>query len=499
MEGIASNRKAVSPFIEMVFTILFGVTMLAIILNTVNPLFSRATDTSAVNDAFQNLELLRSAVESVASEAQGSTRTVPLSVSGGTYRADATYDWLYFEYNPQEALQLFGQRGNVLVRQGLQFADWFDSYATGSESSAGWTNTSGTWSFMDYKYLGTNGTSYHNVSGPLTNWKFSASISNVSGATGGQVFALPTNPESLVGFWSFDEYTGTNAYDYSGNNNTGTLTNMNTTGNATSGWNSTDCRFGNCLKFDGKNDYVNATNSPSLQVTGGLTISMWIYVNSLSSNMVPLDKHWAGEYFLKIMTDGRLDFAHGAPGNQEELAILPVGSVTAGSWLNIVAVRSTSATTLTGYKNGVASAPVTYAKTPSVSTQNVIIGMEDGLYNPFNGTIDEVMIFNRSLSADEVAALYETSAKKLSGAGGTQSIIMKTPNPAIVLANPAGQTRFDNIEATDGTNRLTFVVPFSDADINGTMRAGKGDHTIEVRNMGVNAASGRPVVQLTAS
>jgi hypothetical protein len=722
MEGIAPNRKAVSPFIEMVFTILFGVTMLAIILNTVNPLFNRATDTSAVNDAFQNLELLRSAVESVASEAQGSTRTVPLSVSGGTYRVNATYDWLYFEYDPQEALQLFGQRGNVLVRQGFQFGDWFDSYVTGSASSAGWTNTSGTWLFSDYKYVGTNGTSYHNVSGQLTNWKFSASISNVSGVTGGEVFALPGNPERLVGYWTADEASGNTFYDWSGHgntggfsgNNNGTLTSMNTTGNATSGW-TTSCKYGGCLKFDGVNDQVRVTDNLYMNFSQ-LTVSAWVM--SLSNGATQpsgivakaninggelgwmIDKNTTGFYCFRmgpgyprnsghvcsdspyndtnwhsisgvyngthrmLYVDGTIQSdvwasaltntassitldigkrygdavtiytsyesvfngsiddvklwsralsadevaseysgarsgeALGASTNTTGLvgwwkfnegsgssaaddstrdygkydramrfdsvndyidvpsspSLKPTEAITVAAWVkpNLQGTREFVATKWAGFTMELTTSNTaifgaviggtqrmtpettvlpndtwthlvgTYDSTEKISKLYMNGGQEIktltlpgptysmsvsdnslgiGKYSTYywNGLLDEVMILNRSLSADEVAALYETSYNKISGASGSQSVAVKTPNPAIVLSNPSGQTRFDNIEVTDGTSRLTFVVPFSDADINGTMRAGKGDHTIEVRNMGVSATTGRPVVQMTAS
>ncbi len=58
-----------------------------------------------------------------------------------------------------------------------------------------------------------------------------------------------------LGIWNLDEGSGSTTSDSSGNRNTGTLTGMNTTGNSTSGWNST-CKNANCLLFDGVNDYV---------------------------------------------------------------------------------------------------------------------------------------------------------------------------------------------------------------------------------------------------
>jgi hypothetical protein len=117
--------------------------------------------------------------------------------------------------------------------------------------------------------------------------------------------------------------------------------------------------------------------------------------------------------------------------------------------------------------------------------------------NLWNGTIDEVMIFNRSLSADEITALYETSAKKLL-ASGTQAVAAKM-SVSIVLSNPAGQTEFDEVTVTSGGNDIRMIVPYDGIDINGTLRAGRGQQQVEILNMGVNATSNRQVVQVRAA
>ncbi|MCX6821128.1 MAG: LamG domain-containing protein [Candidatus Aenigmarchaeota archaeon] len=493
------GEKAISPFIEMVFTILFGVTMLAIILGAVSPMFNRAQDTSVVNDAFQTLEVLRTAVNDVASEAQGSTRTVSLSVSSGTYRTNSTYDWLYFELDPSEPTQLSGQKGNVLVRQGLKFADWFDSYASGSGSSAvGWKNMSGAWGTSDYRYVGINGTTYHNISGSITNWKFSATISNVSGSAGGKVFVLPTNPESLIGYWTMDEGNGSVDYDYSGNRNNGTLTNMNTTGNATSGWNSTDCKSGSCLKFDGVNDYISLGNALDNDLPSTpATISVWVKGSFANGNQIVFG-HYDSKIGLGFYVSGATNYFITRVGSADNTKpTFNVNSVFVNDvWNNVIVVYD-----INGNPNlWLNGANITTTDANNYWTWTIdeaAIGRRS-TGNYFNGTIDEVMIFNRSLSTSEIAALYETSTKKISGAGGSQSIASKVANPAIVLSAPFGKTTFDNVEVTDGSQRLTFVVPLSDVDINGTLRASRGEYQLTLRNMGVNATTGRTTVQITA-
>jgi len=501
----AIGAKAISPFIEMVFTILFGVTMLAIILGAVSPMFNRAQDTSVVNDAFQNLEVLRTAVNDVATEAQGSTRTVPLSVSGGTYRTNSTYDWLYFELDPSEPTQLSGQKGDVLVRQGLRFADWFDSYAGGSDPTAGgWKNMSGTWSMTDYKYSGTNGTTYHNISGPITNWKFSATISNVSGAPGGKVFVLPTNPESLAGYWTMDEGNGSVDYDYSGNSNNATLTNMNTTGNTTSGWQSpAACKGGNsCLLFDGFDDYV-LVDKRVVGPTLSKTFAAWAKATSTDSLLVGQGSISGDDYpesSIGITDTGKASMTVLDSAGSDYWYSIGSTTVSDGVWHFIAGVYDASSNSMSTYVDGELENTSTSITVYNGQNNAVYIGKWIKAATPrkLNGTVDEVMIFNRSLSANEVAALYETSAKKLPGAGGSQSVASKVTNPAIVLSVPFGKTKFDNVEVTDGSQKLTFVVPLSDVDINGTLRASRGEYQLTLRNMGVNATTGRTTVQITA-
>ncbi|MFZ3078009.1 MAG: archaellin/type IV pilin N-terminal domain-containing protein, partial [Candidatus Aenigmatarchaeota archaeon] len=94
--------------------------------------------------------------------------------------------------------------------------------------------------------------------------KHSLKISNGAAVALALVDVQP-NPDGLAGSWNFDEGSEGKAYDNSGNGNAGTLVNMNTSGNATSGW--TSGKFGNGLRFDGTNDYVDAGNGASLNIT----------------------------------------------------------------------------------------------------------------------------------------------------------------------------------------------------------------------------------------
>src|SRR5262249_44513761 len=83
----------------------------------------------------------------------------------------------------------------------------------------------------------------------------------------------PPNNLGLVGYWPFDEVTGTTFTDHSGNGNTGT-------GVAGLSPSSGNGKHGKAASFDGADDFVSVGTSASLSPTAR-TITAWIYPRSL--------------------------------------------------------------------------------------------------------------------------------------------------------------------------------------------------------------------------
>ncbi len=84
--------------------------------------------------------------------------------------------------------------------------------------------------------------------------------------------------DNLVGYWKFDEGSGTTAHDYSDNSNVGTLQGGVTRATST-------CRVGYCLDFDGTNDYVDVGDPNNFNTDKG-TIAAWVkWVSSPSSGI----------------------------------------------------------------------------------------------------------------------------------------------------------------------------------------------------------------------
>jgi len=486
------NKKGISPIIASVLSIMFGIIMLVIVLTVIQPTFKRASDSSTITDIFQNLQLLNSGIKEVSSEARGSKRTIPLTVSGGEYRINSTYDWLYVVFEPESDFKVVGRRGDIRAEYGLEFMDYFNWYVDGSDGSPIWKNTSGVWSVSDLKYVGANGTAYMNITPrPIENFEFGGIITNISGTTGGQVFVLPTNPEKLIGFWTFDEGSGNQAYDWSGNKNNGTLNGF--SDNAVN-WTSSGCAFGKCLVFDGGNDYV----SGPLTTSSTITISIWIKPSVLEST---------DENFIIRGSPNSWEFVYDPTASPYHWRIMVYGSVESATLdvndnVNVnelahyvfVLRYGGGNNNLTVYKNGwlvgshFNSTDIGPANTPT----GFRIGQFSGL--PYNGRMDEIMIFNSLLAPDEVKALYETSTKKL-GSSGSRTIDSRIKG-GIVLSNPFGQAQFDDIKVVRDKNTLTFIIPYSKIDINGTLRLRAGEHQIQIEHVGTNDTLNKPIIEI---
>ncbi len=208
--------------------------------------------------------------------------------------------------------------------------------------------------------------------------------------------------KSLVGYWSFDEGTGTIAYDLSGNNNHGTLYNN-------PQW--VDGKVGKALSFDGVDDYVNVSSSSSLEPSQ-LTIIVWVKMNSLiSTGWGPmLVSKYGGNYkgytfFLKA-TSGKPTIGIARINPNAIYQCMSVDPLTTNEWYFIVGTWDGNTSKIyinEDLKNSYNSPSITHSS-------NLVIGKNSWSNSGYvNGFIDEVRIYNRVLSVEEIKTLYQNS------------------------------------------------------------------------------------------
>jgi len=217
----------------------------------------------------------------------------------------------------------------------------------------------------------------------------------------------PVFNSGLVGYWSFEEGSGTKVGDMSGNGNNGTW--------AGSGSHWTDGKFGKGGSFNGINDYVDCGTGASLNITSVITVGAWVYLSSAPTEIRYIlgKRDGAEAYSIDINVNRGIRFSTFDGGNH----ILYTGDNVwpLNQWFHVVGTYD--GTTLVIYINGINVAsqysPGSISTSPYSFAIGNIRGTTDypGIYFP--GLIDEVRVYNRDLSASEVSRLYTSGATKM--------------------------------------------------------------------------------------
>ncbi|MEM5797227.1 MAG: LamG domain-containing protein [Candidatus Aenigmatarchaeota archaeon] len=214
----------------------------------------------------------------------------------------------------------------------------------------------------------------------------------------------PNHSLDIKGYWTFDEGSGTLTKDFSGNQNNGTLTNFDF--NASSGWfNGTDCKYGSCLKFDGVNDYVSVSNPVNIPIGNSpYTIALWFKADSNGvRGLVGWGNFgaWNQVNALRLWGDScpNLGFRHYWWSNDLDVC---TNYPAVGGWSHVAATFD--GTTRRIYLNGTQIASDTPTGHNVPNANNFRIGSTN-LGEYFNGTIDDVRIYDRALTADEIKSL----------------------------------------------------------------------------------------------
>lgn len=231
------------------------------------------------------------------------------------------------------------------------------------------------------------------------------------------------NTYGLVGYWNFEEGSGQTVYDRSGNNNNGTL-------GANSSIGSDDPSFyspgysnsgasGLALQYDGVNDYVKTGNIASGSFG---TMEVWIRPGGDYTS----DQHIMGAG-NSSGSDKTARYAIGARYNTSEACLnewfITLGNGTTsehvcsgqiynatnfpvGVWTHLAAAYD--GTSVKFYKDGVLIKTAAQSVNGAGDAQPFSIGRNGELANYyFKGVIDQVRIYNRALSIDEIRRHYD--------------------------------------------------------------------------------------------
>jgi hypothetical protein len=225
-----------------------------------------------------------------------------------------------------------------------------------------------------------------------------------SGTTPPPCVSLPSNlQQGLVGYWPFCG----NANDESGNGNDGVV----------NGATLTEDRFGNAnaaYGFDGVDDII-PVPFQTIQMNSDYSISAWIqpseYVSpypqvlwSDSNNGV--NNEYSFRMQLDSMSRSILYFMEIGASNTGTVITSENDQINEGNYYHILI--STDATTTSMYINN-NLVQTTERITPTIFSDSIFIGHYGGFFG-YQGVIDDIGIWNRALTPEEVQELYTLDA-----------------------------------------------------------------------------------------
>jgi parallel beta-helix repeat protein len=207
--------------------------------------------------------------------------------------------------------------------------------------------------------------------------------------------------DDLVGHWKLNEGSGTTATDSSEYGNNGTLTNSPT-------WTTTSSALNteaNSLAFDGSNDYVAVATDDSLDLSAGqFTEALWVYPSPADTafhGILGYDPGSSVQRYPSLWLYEQTKIHAGFGTGSQWVAINTGSLLTLNTWNHLAATFDGTNYILYVNGNPVFTDTSTFAGKTPYATKQLSLGRVD---NYFPGKLDDVRIYNRALSASEIAA-----------------------------------------------------------------------------------------------
>lgn len=173
-------------------------------------------------------------------------------------------------------------------------------------------------------------------------------------------------------------------------------------------------KYGQGLSLNESDQYVDCGNDASLQITGDVSVEAWVNPAQASDgdadSIVTKLVHSSSKegYSLEMDSDNKVAFVVGRSWSDWNYALSDI-ALSAGEWYHVAGVYD--GTNIKIYINGVERGTQPYSNGIVDSATPLLIGKRsDG--RPFNGEIDEVYVWSKSLTAGEVYQHYASNLRK---------------------------------------------------------------------------------------
>ena len=251
---------------------------------------------------------------------------------------------------------------------------------------------------------------------PITGDVFAVAYEGVGGIGKVDTFQCDDAGELSPAYatWHFNESSGTDADDSAGYGHDGVLNNMEDPGDWVAG------KLNNCLQFDGVNEYVNFGQAGQFERTEAFSYECWIQTTGANDFIMGTGEESGdatGMHFMNTVQGGTdvltVYMAHDYAGSNA-IHVYGDTDIADGAWHHVFMTYDGSSTasgvklyvdgSLEGMTTGMNSLSDTI-----LNNDDFQVGARDGTNAPFIGKIDEVVVYDREMSADYVSRRYNSA------------------------------------------------------------------------------------------
>lgn len=366
-----------------------------------------------------------------------------LNLTAGTEAANDVHSLLnrgvWVDYDPQYPLApvVFTQPANRTVTAGSTAS--FAVVISGAQPLV-----------YQWQFDGTNINNSTNATLTLTNVQLSDAGNYSVAVTNDYGFVMSSNafltvdlqspctpaPSGLIAWWRAEG----DPFDALGTNN-GTITNITFA----------DGRVGQAFSFDGGNGCVSIPDSPLLDSLGSnITIEAWIKVNVFSQGWQAIVTK--GDNSWRLQRNGWNSTIAFDTDDLSNFSLPSSKTLDDGQWHHVAAVYDGAFKYL--YIDGALDASAPATGSIHQNSYPICIGENAEMTGRnFNGLIDEVSIYNRGLSAVEIAAIYNAGSSGKC-ANSLQPVLLITSQPVGQVVNLGEPVSFSI--TVDGTAPLSY-------------------------------------------